>query len=70
VNPEALLARLEPFKFEADERDKDSQFDQMSLPGVMLMLAEINHEREYDLCRRVALHLQGQLDEPEDIVLE
>ena len=42
----------------------------VSLPGVLLTLAEINHEREYEYCRRAAEHLLGKLPEPEDIELD
>jgi hypothetical protein len=42
----------------------------MSLAGVLLALTEINHDREYELCRRAAQHLLGEVNEPEDINLD
>lgn len=66
----ALVERLEPVKYEAEVDDQQAQLEQMSIAGVLLTLAEIHHEREYEMCRGAALHLVGELNEPEDIVLD
>ncbi|MFM9966077.1 MAG: hypothetical protein ACKV2Q_33265 [Planctomycetaceae bacterium] len=67
---ETLIGRLEPVKYDEQAQDEQARLEQMSLAGVLLTLAEINHEREYDLCRRAAQHLLGELREPEDIEVE
>lgn len=66
----ALIERLEPVKYEAKADEQQAQLEQMSIAGVLLTLAEINHEREYEMCRGAALHLLGGLNEPDDIVLD
>jgi hypothetical protein len=66
---ESILDRLEPIRYAPEER-RDLQLEQTSLAGTLLALAEVNHEREYEVCRAAALHLLGKIDEPEDIVLE
>lgn len=66
----ALLDRLEPVKYDAEATDEQANLEQMSLAGVLLTLAEIDHEREFQQCQRVARHLLGSLYEPEDIALE
>ena len=68
---ELLLDRLEPVEYHDADQEEDGRLDQLSLAGLLLALAEINHEREYELCRGAAQHLLGdELYEPEDIVLE
>ena len=57
---EGILKRLEEIKYEP-ESDNEVQIEQTSLGGALLTLAEVNHEREYDLCRGAALHLLGSL---------
>ena len=69
-NREELITRLEPIQYDAEENDEEAKLEQKSLAGVMLTLANVNHEREYELCRGAALHLLGELNEPEDIALE
>lgn len=69
-NREEAIRRLEPIQFEAEENDEEAKMEQMSLAGVMLTLANVNHEREYEYCRGAALHLLGKLNEPEDIELD
>lgn len=65
-----LIERLEPIKYEAQASDAQAHLEQMSIAGVLLTLAEVNHEREYELCRKTAQHLLGGVNEPEDISLE
>jgi hypothetical protein len=69
-NREELLDRLEKIKYEAEDDADAMQLEQSSLGKVLLTLAEVNHEREYELCRGAALHLLGKVNEPEDIVLD
>lgn len=70
LDREALVKRLEPAKYEAKADEQQSHLEQMSIAGVLLALAEINHEREYEICRGAAQHLLGDIVEPDDIVLD
>lgn len=70
LDREALIDRLEPVKYDGQADEEQAHLEQMSLAGVLLALAEISHEREYEICRRAAVHLLGELNEPEDITLE
>lgn len=70
IDREALISRLEPIENKVESNEDEAHLQQMSLAGVLLTLAEIDHEHEYDLCRRAALHLLGEVHEPEDISLE
>jgi hypothetical protein len=60
-----LLKHLEAVKYVKEDREQ-GQLEQMSLADALLALTEINHEREYLLCRTVAEHLLGQVPEPDD----
>lgn len=66
----ALLERLERVKYEKEEGREQGQMEQMSFAASLLLLAEINHEREYALCRDVAEHLLGEAPEPDDADIE
>lgn len=65
-----LLERLERVKYEKDEEVESTFLERMSLAGALLALAEIDHEREYGLCRSIAEHLLKTVPEPDDINLE
>lgn len=66
---EVIVGRLVPIKYEP-ESGRGMQADQASLSGALLTLIEVNHEREYEVCRNAAIHLLGAVNEPEDIVLD
>jgi hypothetical protein len=66
----ALLKRLPTLEPEKTLEEDSEDLRHMSLSAALLMLAEIDHEHEYQLCRSVAQHLLGQAREPEDIELE
>jgi hypothetical protein len=70
LDREALIGRLQQIAYTAEANEEQAYLEQMSLAGVLLTLAEIDHEREYSLCRTTALHLLGTLYEPEDIMLD
>lgn len=61
----AILQRLERIEYKKDE--SDNELEQMGLPSVLLILAEINHEKEYLLCRSIAENLLGFVPEPDEI---
>jgi hypothetical protein len=65
-----LLKRLPTIEPEKALEEDSDDLRQMSLSSALLMLAEIDHEHEYQLCRSVAQHLLGEAREPEDIELE
>ena len=67
LNKLALLGRLPDIPHEETSFGQDDELRQMSLGAALLMLAEINHDHEYELCREVARHLLGKAREPEDI---
>ena len=60
-----LLARLERVEYKPPKDKADDAVSQMGLTESLLTLAEIDQEREYVLCKSVALHLLGQVREPE-----
>lgn len=62
-----LLRRLEPVKYKTDNKSTDDQLQHMSMAGALLALAEIDHDREYTLCAKVARHLLGNVPEPDDV---
>ncbi len=65
-----LLERLERIRHSKEaDRDQDP-LRQMSLAGVLLELAGINHEDEYKMCRAVAEHRLGTVPEPDEIDAE
>ncbi len=66
LDREALLERLERAD-PGDETEERNQLSSISMATALLNLAEIDSEREYLLCRAVAVHLLGQAMEPEDL---
>lgn len=69
LNKRALLERLPRIEYTKPENRDGERFDQVSLSGALLMLAEISHESEFGLCRSVAEHLLNEVPEPDDTVL-
>jgi len=63
---DALLAKLEPIRYEKSEEKGELAAEQMTLAGSLLLLAHINHDKEYQLCRSVAEHLLKTVPEPDD----
>jgi len=62
----ALLGRLERIALPARDANEEDPMEQMSLASGLLMIAEIDHEREYAACRSAAEHLLGDLPQPQD----
>lgn len=60
------LEKLEPIVYDEKAFSEEGLLEQMSLASALLALAEINHDREYALCRAVAEHLLGKVPEPDD----
>lgn len=59
-----LLQQLELVELGRERLDEESYLARMSLGATLLTLAEIDHEREYELARDAAKHLLGHVHEP------
>jgi hypothetical protein len=57
-----LALRLDPVEPEPDTLDEE--LEHLRLVPNLLLLARIDHEREYELCRSIAQHLLGRDPEP------
>lgn len=66
----ALLSRLQPVEPERERKGAEDHLRKISLASALLFLAEIDHQREYELCGSVAKHFLGSVPEPEDIDIE
>ena len=64
-----ILERLDPIKYKPDTSEAEDRLQQMSMAGALLALTEIDHDREYALCVKVARHLLGNVPEPEETSL-
>ncbi len=53
------LSRLPEVHYDETAEDLAGEPEGMSLADALLTLVEINHEREYAICREVAKHLLG-----------
>ena len=65
-----LLKKLEALEFKPEDEAEDTVLEEMSLARSLLKLAEIDHEREYSLCRSVAERLLEKVPEPEELEIE
>jgi hypothetical protein len=70
LDRDELISRLDSIEYQPAQDDDQQHLEQMNLGGVLLALADISHEREYEVCRSVAEHLLGEVYEPDDIVME
>lgn len=66
VDKGLLLKKLPRIVYEKSEDAAKDRLEQMSLAGTLLTLAQIDHDREYEICRTVAEHLLGRNPEPEE----
>jgi hypothetical protein len=62
-----LLKELEPVRYDKKEDKGPDSLDHLSLSAALLLIAQINPEKEYELCRSLAVHLLGSVPEPDDI---
>ena len=62
----ALVEQLDPVAYEKDENRDQDQVGRMNLAGHLLLLAGLDHERQYELCRLLAHHLLETVPEPDD----
>lgn len=61
-----LLRRLDEIRYEKEEEKEKTQFEHINLADSLLALAEINHEREYLICKEIAEHFLGYVPQPDD----
>ncbi|MDX2543290.1 hypothetical protein ACOT81_43635 [Streptomyces sp. WI04-05B] len=59
----ALLDRLPPIEHRPAP-DQDQLLEQASLARVLLLMARVDQETEYRLCRELAEHALGEVPEP------
>ena len=64
-----LLDQLERIQ-EESEGFEENLLQQMNMADALLTLTEINHEREYQICQKIAEYLLGRVPEPDDAGLE
>ena len=60
-----LIDRLEPLAYAKDEDLGQDPLEQMNLSRVLLLLAKIDPESIYSVCRSVTKHLLGHVPDPE-----
>jgi hypothetical protein len=61
-----MLERLERVTLGDAKKDRADELAELSLADSLLMLARLDHEQEYGLCRKIAEHLLGHVPEPDD----
>jgi hypothetical protein len=61
-----LLEHLKKVTFEEDKKEGIDELSRVSMADSLLMLAELDHESEYNICRAIAQHLLGEVPEPDD----
>ncbi len=66
----ALLDRLPKLVYESDGKKRDEHLSQTRLADSVRSLANLHHEREWELVRSVATHLLGALPQEEDVDLD
>jgi hypothetical protein len=69
LDKRALLETLGRIQYKKEGGDRNP-LEQMSLADALLALAEVDHEREFKLCRLVAEHLLGEVPAPDDVDLD
>jgi len=63
----ALLKNLEGVTYEKDDQRDQSVASQINLGGHLLLLADLDHDRQYTLCHMLAAHLLEIVPEPDEI---
>jgi hypothetical protein len=56
----SALDRLEPAEDEQPFGEEANFLERMALEPNLLLLAQLDHEREFELCRAAAIHLLGE----------
>jgi len=62
----ALIGRLDRVRYEKDDDREQEQVGRLNLAGHLLLLAGLDHERQYEMCRLLAQHLLETVPEPDD----
>jgi hypothetical protein len=61
-----MLGKLPRIVFEEGKEKQIRELNQINLADSLMMLADIDHEREYSMCKAVARHLLGQVPESDN----
>lgn len=59
INRTELLGHLKPIEFAGGSSVAKEDFEKLNLTDMLLVLADISHMNEYELCGKVAQHLLG-----------
>jgi hypothetical protein len=59
INRAELLEHLKPIEYTGGSSATKEEFEKLNLTDMLLVLAEISHLSEYELCGKVAQHLLG-----------
>jgi hypothetical protein len=70
IDVQALLKRLEKLEPAKKEQSVDEMMRQVSMTAALPALTEINHEKEYLLCRQLAEHLIGKVHQPDTLDID
>lgn len=62
----AWLERLDEIQPESDDGASQLKLEQMSFASTLLILTQINHDREFTICLEATRHLLGKVPEPDD----
>lgn len=57
----SVLDRLDPAEDEQPFGEEANFLERMALEPNLLLLAQLDHEREFELCRSAAIHLLGDV---------
>jgi len=65
IDKRKWLERLDRVEYSAKDEEEGMRFERMGMAGALLLLAKIDPENEYMLCRQLAEHLLGNVPEPD-----
>ena len=66
VDARALLSKLDHLEPEKKDQNLEDLMRQVSMASAVPALTEINHEKEYLVCRQVSEHLTGKIHQPDE----
>jgi hypothetical protein len=64
------LRRLEKVRDDSVDKLEEGGLEHMSLNSALKILAELNPDKEYQICRDIAVHLLASVPEPNDTKLD
>lgn len=66
IDRRALIEQLDRVTHVKEENREQEQAGRVNLAGHLLLLAGLDHERQYEMCRLLAQHLLETVPEPDD----